>query len=131
MDLVPWSVVAVLVGGCISVVGALIVLNLRSIKKCIASLGERIDKQDDKIEKFETGVNQFYRDMTACKVDCDRTNVSKEDWVRSDAFTRQKLDNLADTLNRMNGKLQVIQKLPEICGNIAREIAAQINMQKG
>lgn len=116
---VSLTVLSVIVGGCLTTVGALIVFNLRSIKKCITALGQRITKQED-------NVTQITRDMTACKIDCDRQNVSKEDWVRSDAFTRDKLDKVAGTLSRMEGKLQVVDKLPEICGNIAREIAAQM-----
>lgn len=64
--------------------------------------------------------------FVACKQDCDRNTVSKEDWVRSEGYTRQALGRVSDQLSRMDGKLSVVEKLPEICGAIARQVGEQI-----
>ena len=39
---IPLAILAVVVGGCLSIVGSLIVLNLRSIKQCITKFERRI-----------------------------------------------------------------------------------------
>jgi len=124
---VPLTLVAVLVGGCLAIVGSLIVLNLRSIKSCLSSFTQRIDRQDILIEKAGDEVRGLTMNMSACKVDCDRNTVSKEDWVRSEGYTRKEIKELASTLNRIEGKITVVEKIPEICGGIVREVVTQLN----
>jgi len=120
----PWPIVATIVSALIGIIGALILLNLQTIKRCISKLSNKVNSQDNTIAEIK-------RDFASCKIDCDRNNVSKEDWVRSEAFTRDKLDKVAATLNRMEGKLDIVEKIPQIAGAIAREIAGQINKAGG
>ncbi len=122
----PWNIVAVIAGSAAAIVGALIVLNLRSIKSCLRSFAQRIDRQDTQIEKCEDEVKTLNKNISVCKTDCDRTNVSKEDWVRSEGYTRKELKEVTTILNKLDGKLEVVSKLPEICGSIAREVAIQV-----
>jgi len=104
-----------LVGGLLTIVGMLIVLNLRSIKKYLTSLNARLDGHESRLAIIEL----------------ERiSNVSKEDWVRSEAFNRNKLDRLNASLSRIEGKLQVVEKLPEISGAIAREIVKELNQTR-
>lgn len=105
------SLLLTIVGVLIAIIGSLILLNLRSINKYISNLSARVDAQDKSIAEI--------------KRDFART-VSKEDWVRSEAFTREKLDRLGNILSRMEGKLDIVEKIPQIAGSIAREIASQI-----
>lgn len=128
---VPLTVVVVLAAALLGIVGSLIILNLRSIKTCIRNFAERVDKQDTSIEKAREELKKFYQDMASCKVDCDRNNVSKEDWVRSEGFTRREIKDIAGTLNRIEGKFAVVEKIPEICGNIVREVVTQLNNNGG
>ena len=131
---VPLALVSVIIGGCLAIVGSLIVLNLRSIKGCVRTFTQRVDKQDTKIEKQESNIEkakddlrELCRNMASCKVDCDRNTVSKEDWVRSEGYTRKEIKELASTLNRIEGKITVVEKIPEICGGIVREVVTQLN----
>ncbi len=123
---VPWSFIAVVVGGCLSVVGALIVLNLSAIKKCIREQVIRNDKQDDNIKDCDTGVNQLSQRMSDCKVDCDRTFVTGEAFLRETGFTRRSLEKVTSGVDRLDGKLTVVEKLPQICGDISREIVKEM-----
>lgn len=116
--MVPWSIVATVISAAAVLVGGLIVINLKAIKKCLGTLVSRADRQDDRIAAAEQG-------FAACKIDCSRTTVSKEDWVRSEGYTRRRLDDVNATLNRMDGKLGVAERLPEICGRIASEVIKQ------
>lgn len=126
MENLLWNIVAVIVGGCISVIGAMIAFNLRSIKKCLSGLGLRIDKQDDRIEKTRDEVIALSGSMSACKIDCDRTFVNSEVFLRETGFARRTMENVTSAVNRVEGKLTVVEKLPQICGNISREIVKEM-----
>ena len=126
LNAVPLNVVAVLVGGCLAIVGSLIVLNLRSIKQCLRSYGQRIDKQDNHIEKTQTDVKIVQTSFSSCKVDCERSFVNKELFLRETGFSRRTLENVTAAVNRLDGKLTVVEKLPQICGDISREIVKEM-----
>ena len=112
-------VMASIIGAVIVVVGALIVLNLRSIKHCVRGIDQRTTRAEDKVESVQSN-------FAACKVDCDRTFVDKELFLRETGFTRRTLENLNASVNKLDGKLTVVEKLPQICGDISREIVREM-----
>lgn len=116
---VPLTFVAVLVGGCLAIVGSLIVLNLRSIKHCLRSQDKQVEKTQDDVRELQTGFG-------ACKVDCDRTFVKSEVFLRETGFQRRSLDRLNASVNRLEGKLTIVEQLPKICGDILREIVKEM-----
>jgi hypothetical protein len=116
---VPLTLVAVLVGGCLAIVGSLIVLNLRSIKNCLRN-------QDKQIERAQDDVRQQQNNLTTCKIDCDRNFVKAEVFLRETGFARRALEGLTASVNRLDGKLTVVEKLPQICGDISREIVKEM-----
>jgi len=122
MDSIPLGIAIVILGGLLSLIGTLIVINLQSIKKYIKSLSERTDKQDDKFISVEAEQKAIRDRIARCRQECDGNNVNREDWVRSEAFTRQKLDKLTETLATIVGKLDVVEKLPAIAGEVARAV---------
>ena len=128
---VPLTVVVIIAAALLSIVGSLIIFNLRSIKTCVHSFAVRVDKQDIQIEKAGEELKKFYADLASCKVDCDRNTVSKEDWVRSEGFTRREIKEIAGTLHRIEGKFGIVEKIPEICGGIVREVITQLNNKGG
>jgi hypothetical protein len=114
-----WSVAATIVSAMASLVGALVLLNLRSLAITIRELkGDQGDQAKD--------IRELNMKFAACKVDCDRNTVSKEDWVRSEGYTRRGLDKLSQQMALMDGKLEVVQKLPEIAGGVARAVVAEM-----
>ena len=126
---VPLSVVIAIVGPIVALVGTLIVLNLRSIKSCVRGWTQRIDKQDQQLEHTKKQVTTFGIQMRDCKVDCERSFVSAELFLRETGFSRRSMETLSASVNRVEGKLTVVDKLPQICGDISREIVSQ--MQNG
>ena len=128
---VPLTLVVVLAAALLSIVGSLIIVNLRSIKTCVRNFAVRVDRQDSKIETTREELKKLYRDIASCKVDCDRNTVSKEDWVRSEGFTRKEIKEVAGTLNRIEGKISIVEKIPDICGGIVREVVTQLNHNGG
>jgi len=122
----PLTLAAVLVGGCLAIVGSLIVLNLRSIKSCLRSFTRRIDKQDGQIEKAKDSVNSLGKDLRECKIDCERSFVNAELFLRETGFTRRSLQTLTTSVNRIEGKLTVVEQMPKIVGDISREIVKEM-----
>ncbi len=103
---------SVILGGAATICSSMVLFNLRSMSR--------------RIEKVETIQAAMANQFIACKVDCDRNTVSKEDWVRSEGYTRRGIDKVSKQLAELDGKLTVVEKLPEICERIARGVAKQI-----
>lgn len=119
---VPWSLVVVVVGACLSLVGALIVANLRSIKKCISKFGTRLTDCEKAVQKVNLN-------MANCKTDCERNFVNSEVFLRETGFVRRGLENVTTAVNRMEGKLGVTEQLPQICGEIASKMAKEMKKE--
>lgn len=103
---------SVILGATATICSSMVLFNLRSMSK--------------RIDKVETSQTVMANQFIACKVDCDRNTVSKEDWVRSEGYTRRGIDRLSKQLAELDGKLTVVEKLPEICERIAKGVAKQI-----
>lgn len=86
-----------IVGACIAVIGGLIVLYLKLTKG-----------------------------MADCKVDCDRRFVDTELFLRETGFQRRAIETLSASINRLEGKLTVVDKLPQISGEIARQVVREM-----
>jgi len=108
----PWNLI---VGALLSLVGGLIIFYLRSIKQTLDVYGERTDRNEGDIKTLTSQV-------TTCKIDCQRTTVSKEDWVRSEGYTRIELKQISQSIAKLAGQLEIAAKLPELCGKIAQQI---------
>lgn len=76
---------------------------------------------DKRIEKHDGDIHALAQKMADCKIDCGRNTVSKEDWVRSEGFTRRELKELTMILARIEGKFCIVEKLPEIISSTVRE----------
>jgi hypothetical protein len=114
------SVWALAIVGClISIIGTLIILYLQTIKKSICTIGDRLDRQD-------TRIDLAFKSLADCKIDCDRNTVSKEDWVRSEGYTRQKIEQMTNAVMELNGKVKIIEQVPELVGKVTREIILQL-----
>jgi hypothetical protein len=114
------TITIAVVGSCLALVGSLIVLNLRAIKGCIRSFTTRVDKVEDKQAMLN-------KDFQSCKVDCEREFTSKELFLRETGYARQTLEKLNASVSNLDGKLTVVEKLPQICGDISREIVREMN----
>ncbi len=114
-----WPIVATMVSGLAAIVGALVILNLRSLSACIKEIKGKQAHQNGEMQKLS---DKF----AACKQDCDRNTVSKEDWVRSEGYTRRGIDKLSQQLAEMDGGWSIVDRLPEICSRVARETAKEL-----
>ena len=123
---VPLGITIAIVGALLSIVGSLIVLNLKSIKNCLRPITDRLNKQEERIDKASDEVKALQTGFGECKVDCERTFVASELFLRETGFARRSMENATASINRVEGKLDVVDKFPQICGDISREIVKQM-----
>jgi hypothetical protein len=116
---VPLSAVVAIVGMLVAVVGSLIVVNLRAIKSIVTGLTSRLNQQDSTIGLIATETKD-------CKVDCERRFVSSELFLRETGYQRRAIEVLTAAINRLDGKLTVVEQLPQIAGKIAREVVHEM-----
>jgi len=116
---VPLSAVIAIVGMLIAIVGSLIIVNLRAIKSIVTGLTSRLNQQDSKIGLVATEAKD-------CKVDCERRFVSTELFLRETGYHRRAIEQLTASVNRIDGKLTVVEQLPQIAGQIAREVVHEM-----
>lgn len=57
---------------------------------------------------------------------CQADFVDAEQWLRSEGYTRRQLDKLIDSYGRIETRLDLADRLPEISGQIAERIAHSI-----
>ncbi len=98
-----------------SIISGLVLFNLQAIN----SRQIKLEGRQDQLEKD-------MKLLAAKPAECVRDFTSKEDWVRSEGYTRKELKEITIMLARMEGKLNVTEKLPEIAGQIAREVVKQV-----
>jgi len=123
---VPLSIVIVIATALLGTVGSLIIFNLRSIKGCVRSFTQRVDRHETKLEKVGEKLNTVNTEFARCKVDCERSFVNSEIFLRETGYTRRSIQSLTESVNRMEGSLRVVEKLPQICGDISREIVKEM-----
>ena len=123
----PWNII---VGFLLSLVGGMIVFYLRSIKQFLDGMNTRLDKQDNRIEASQAEVNRMARQFAACKIDSQREFVTAESFIKSESYTRKKLDKIAESFAAMEGQLKVVEQLPKIIGQITREVVMQVKNTK-
>ena len=81
------------------------------------SLTKTVDRHDEQIIKLTT-------EAARCKVDCTQTFATSEAFVREAGFTRRTMEQMTASLARLEGSMQVVNRLPEISGQIAANIAS-------
>jgi len=123
---VSLAIVLGITAALLGIVGSLIILNLQSIKGSLSLFTQRIDRQDELIERTQKELVVIGTDFVKCKVDCERNFISAELFLRETGLTRRSMESLTQSVNRMEGKLTLVEKLPQICGDISREIVREM-----
>ena len=113
-----WPVIASVIGASSAIIGGLILLNLKSIKHCIKS-------NSDRLSKNETDVQDVKDRMAACRTECTRTYVDKVDYIRNVTKQENSLDSLIKITSEIKGGMAIVEKIPQICGEVARQIVKE------
>ena len=97
------QILSLLLSAAAALIGTLVLYNLNAI--------------NHRVEKLETD-SQKYSDR---KAECQREFVDLEQWLRSEGYTRARLDELVKSYASLAGSFNIFERLPQICGNIVRE----------
>lgn len=115
-----WPIIATVVGIASGVCSAAIWFSMQSLKDGMNSTARKQDEDKKAIDKEVATIKDR---MAACKQDCDRTMVSKEDWVREVGYSRR----LAEQQIKEMAEIKALQQqLPD---TLARILAA--TMKRG
>ena len=114
-------------------IAMIVIAVLQVITGIITALGLRNQKLTDErwqrtqkqVDDHENKLLAWYKEFGACKVDCTQSFVNNEQFVREAGFTRRSLESITGSLARMEGKLEITERLPEIAGQIATNIARE------
>ena len=94
------------------IIGSLVLLNLRSLITRMNSFDARITS----VETRQAKLTDRFTDKFVDKIDYIR-NVNKQE---------KTLDSLVRMVSEMKGLMKAIEQMPQICGNIAREIVKEM-----
>lgn len=110
-----WAIVLLVIGMLLSIIGTLLILNLKGLKTCITKMNERLDKHESKIDKLIERKNF-----------CNQDYVGKVEYIRSINGIEEAMKDLIKAVARLDGNMKVIEQMPAICGDIARSIAKEM-----
>ncbi len=111
-----YNLMAIIISSASGLIGALILVNLKTLTQSIAKMDKRIDGQDKKIEKLIERKNF-----------CNQDFVGKVDYIRSVNSLEGTMKKLLESVSELKGTMEVVRQMPQICGNIAREIAKEMS----
>jgi hypothetical protein len=114
-----WPILATIVGVATGICTGALWFSMQGLKESIAATAARQASDSARITVLS-------EKMSVCKIDCDRSMVSKEDWVRAEGYTRQLLEKVSLQLAEMQGQIQITDKMPEIVGQIVRQVVSEI-----
>jgi len=110
--------IAVLSGSA-SVISGLVLLHLKGLNR-------RMDSTEARSEKFENRLERLEQQRARCKDDF----VSTGQWTREAGFTRRQLNTVVEQLNKVIGKMDSLEQMPQIAGRIASQVTKQVWEQK-
>jgi len=116
-----WPLITTIISAAAALVGGLILWNLNKLNENIKSLSDRQTGQEREMSLLKDR-------LSVCRQDCDRSLVSKEDWIRSEAYTRAKLDTFGNSLATISANMNFVERLPNM---IAATVRETVNAIKG
>lgn len=96
-----------------------VVLYLRSINSRVTTVEARLEAADKAVASL--GVTQ-----KQCRIERARETVTVEEHVRDKSLMREDYRRMAEVLSTLNGKLAVVERLPEISAAITKAAAESV-----
>jgi hypothetical protein len=109
-----------------SVIGGLVLRNQKLQDERYQTMKEQVENQSLDIKGHTKDIARIDAAIGLCKVDCTQKFVTTEQFVREAGFVRRTMENLMAAINRMEGSMQIMNKMPEIVGQIASSIVKQL-----
>lgn len=124
-----WPIIASVAGLFAGLVGALVVLNLQSLKASITKLADQQRSDIARIETTQKIHGEEIRQLSERRQLCQQDFVGKVEYIRSANTIEESVKELTKSVAELNGSMKVIERMPQICGAIARDIVKE--MQHG
>lgn len=127
MDTVTLISIASFIGSIIaSVIGALVLRNQSLQDNRWQELRELIRLQDTRIEDHGREIKEVKVAAANCKISCTQTFTTNEAFVREAGFMRRTIEAHTQVLAEIKGTLQVVNRIPEVAGQIAANIVREM-----
>ena len=125
-----WPLITTIISAAAALVGGLILWNLNKLNENIKAVTDRIAGQERETsaikDRLATCRQDCDRTMSTALQDLDRDKVSKGDWIRSEAYTRAKLDDICKTLASVQASIGFVEKIPQIVSAVVRETLSSL-----
>jgi len=109
-----------------SIISGLVLRNQKLQDERYQTMKELVEGQSLDIKGHTKDITRIESALGLCKVDCTQKFVTTEQFVREAGFVRRTMENLMAAINRMEGSMQIMNKMPEIVGQIASSIVKQL-----
>lgn len=114
-DIRAWEIVTFVVSICAGVIGGLVLFNLSGMRETISRLSAKLDEQDKKILDLYNRKNM-----------CSQDYVPMVAYIRSTNNLEEGQKELIQGVANLQGIMESIKQMPQICGTIAREIVKEM-----
>jgi len=109
------QIFGLLLSAAAALIGALVLYTLKTMSK-------RLDSQESRMNAIET--EQKF--LAGRKIDCQQEFVEVGAFLRETGYTRKQLDQTLTGLAGLSGKLEVVNQLPQIAGQIAAQTVKEM-----
>jgi septal ring factor EnvC (AmiA/AmiB activator) len=120
-----WPLITTILSAAAALVGGMILWNLNKLNENIRNLADRQTGQEKELglirDRMSTCRAEHDRILSATLQDLDREKVSKEDWIRSEAYTRAKIDGFGTSLATIAANVESLKQLPHQIAVAVRE----------
>ena len=113
------SGIAAIPGILAAIISGLVLRNQKLQDERYQALKNHVQRHDDDIRE----IGQLLRDKDS---DIAIRYVNTEVFLRETGFARRTLEHLTSAVSNLDGKLTVVDKLPQICGDISRAIVREM-----
>lgn len=114
-----WPIIASVASLFASGLFGLVLYNLQTLKSSLKSSIEAIAKrQDSQAADIARLIDR--------KNLCSQDYVGKVEYIRSSNGLEEGMKQLLEKVGTLNGTMRVIEQMPAICGNIAKEIVKEM-----
>ena len=109
------QILSIIISAAVALVTGMVLLYLRTISQQSVSQNTRID-----------AIENDQKEAAKRKDQCRQDFVDKVDYIREVTKLESTQTEMLKVLSEIKGSLTVIEKLPEICGNIASEVVKEM-----
>lgn len=115
-----WPIIATVASLFASGMFGLVLYNLQTLK---ASFAAGMDSIKERQESQAKDIRTLFERKNTCNQDF----VGKVEYIRSSNGLEEGMKELIKQVATLNGTMKVIEQMPSICGQIARDIVKEMN----